>query len=219
MIRVICPNCEAKLNAKEHLLGHMRNCPNCGVPFQITDADAAVASDGVPATASAPAPSEQPAAPVGPEGLPTHRLLDRLNRHYHYLVCDRTGLLASWQNNGEGWMLKTHTGMVPASRNRGQVLSHGDFKLVELKLQSNGPDRRLIGIRSYQLAEHYALSSLERGDDQIVDKITGPGRLNREQKNVVRTVIKDQFMYEVWKDGTEVLEYLASTDYHSPGVG
>ena len=56
-----------------------------------------------------------------------------------------------------------------------------------------------------------------KGANQITSAITGLGSLNRDQKNVVRKAMKDQFMHEVWKDAQNVLEYLDSTDYHSPG--
>jgi hypothetical protein len=49
-------------------------------------------------------------------------------------------------------------------------------------------------------------------------KVTGPGCLNRDQKNAVRQVLKEQFMRPVWQDAAAVLEYLGNTDYHSPGV-
>jgi hypothetical protein len=229
MIRVICPHCQAPLNAKESLLGQTRNCPNCGLPVEIRDS-AAAASTAAPAVATpaatppttpAPLPEAEPPAPalVVSEGLPVHHWLERLNRQNHYLICDRAKLVAAWQNNGDGWMLRTHTGMINAARNRTQIPSQGEFKLVELKLEATEGGRKLVGVTSYQLAERYALLSLERGDDAIVAKITGPSGLSREQKTVVRTAVKEQFMHEVWKDAAAVLEYLGNVDFHSPGTG
>ena len=77
----------------------------------------------------------------------------------------------------------------------------------------------MSGLTSYQLATRWALTALDQGDDQIVGKITGLGSLNRDQKNAVRQALKDQFMRQVWEGAADVLEYLANTDYHSPGVG
>jgi hypothetical protein len=74
-------------------------------------------------------------------------------------------------------------------------------------------------LATYQLAPRWALTKLDKGDDQIVSSITSPGSLNKEQKNVVRQFIKDQFMREVWEGADEVLDYLGNTDYHSAGVG
>ncbi len=78
--------------------------------------------------------------------------------------------------------------------------------------------KRLSGIASYQLVSRWALTVLDQGDDNIVEKIAGPGCLNRDQKIAVRQSLKTQFMRPVWQDATAVFDYLASVDYHSPGV-
>ena len=78
--------------------------------------------------------------------------------------------------------------------------------------------KRLSGITSYQLVTRWALTVLDQGDDNIVEKIAGAGRLNRDQKIAVRQALKEQFMRPVWQDAAAVLDYLASVDYHSPGV-
>ena len=44
-------------------------------------------------------------------------------------------------------------------------------------------------------------------------------RFGREQKGMVQTYLRDQFMRDVWQNAHEVLEYLGNLDYHSPGVG
>jgi len=152
-------------------------------------------------------------------GLPHKDAPERLNRHNHYLICDKAKLVATWENNGRGWMLKTSSGMISALRNHEQLPSQGDFKLVELKLKATDDGLRLTGIHSYQLTQRWALTNLDKGDDKILGSITGSGFLNREQKGVVRGVIKDQFMRHVWEDAHHVLEYLMNSDFHSAGVG
>jgi hypothetical protein len=234
MIRMTCPNCEAKLNVKRKLIGQTRDCPNCGVPLLIRADETLVVAGGTspapapfPPTPSAPEPlpptqqsaAEESAVAIGPERLATHQRLEKLNRQNHYLVCDRAKVVAHWQANGDGWMLKTHAGLVSAARNRDQVPSQGLFKLIELKMQVTETGRRLVGLMTYQLVERYALVGLERGDDKICAKIAGAGSLSAEQKTLIRVVIKEQLMYEIWKDAANVLEYLGNTDYHSPGVG
>ena len=223
MIRVICSHCQAPLNAKESLLGQTRNCPNCGQPVEIRDSSPAPASGGTPSSLAdtvLPPPAEEPApAVVVSEGLPFHHWIERLNRHYQYLICDRTRLIATWQNNGDGWMIKTHAGMISASRNAAQIPSQGDFKLIELKLESGDGGRRLAGLAAYQLAERYALLNLERGDDAILEKVVGQSGLRSEQKIAVRAYIRERFMPDVWSDAKAVSEFLANADYHSPGVG
>jgi len=43
--------------------------------------------------------------------------------------------------------------------------------------------------------------------------------LNRDQKNAVRLMLREQFMRPVWENSTEVLEYLSNADFHAHGVG
>ena len=212
MIRVICPHCQSKLNAKDDLVGQTRKCPKCSQPVKIV-ADA-------PATPSA-ARAEQPHVQISTdERLLTPELPERLNRESHYLICSKTHVVATWANNGAGWMYRAGPGLISVKRCRESLPSQGNFKLVELKFNVT-PDegKRLSGLATYQLASRWALTSLDQGDDAIVAKITDPGCLNRDQKNAVRQSLKDQFMRQVWADAAEVLEYLANADYHSPGVG
>jgi hypothetical protein len=212
MIRITCPNCQSKLRAKDELVGQTRECPQCHAPVLIAKPDT------LPELPDEAAPEEQ-IHDIGTPGLPPLDVPKRLDRHNHYLICDRSKLVAAWKDDGQGWMLKTNTGLVSAVRNSEQLPAQGDFKLVELKLQRTDAGVRLAGIQSYQLAERWALTSLDRGDDQIVSKITALGSLNRDQKNVVRQAVKDRFMREVWAEAGDLLEYLANTDYHSPGTG
>jgi hypothetical protein len=211
MICLICPNCQSRLNAKDELLGQTRNCPKCGQPVLIA------VPDTPPDLPQEVAPGE-PVYDLGQPGLPQPDVPKRLDRHNHYLICDRSKLMAAWKDDGQGWLLRTNAGLVSAVRNADQLPNQGDFKLVELRLERTAAGPRLVGIRSYQLAQRWALTSLDKGDDKIVSKVTGLGCLNRDQKNVVRQAIKDHLMREVWAEAKNVLEYLASTDYHSPGT-
>jgi len=153
------------------------------------------------------------------EHLPTHRPPERLSRGSHYLICDKTRVVAAWENNGNGWMLKSGPGLVSVKRNRDKLPTEGDFQIVELKFAVTPEGKRLSGIISHQLVSRWALTMLDQGDDPILEKISGPGRLNRDQKNVIRQAIKEQFMRPVWAEAADVLDYLANADYHSPGVG
>lgn len=209
MIRVTCPNCGSKLNAKDELAGHTRKCPKCAQPVQIV-------ADAPETAGTAQNPQIQPDTE---EPLLSLHLLERLNREYHYLICDKSRLLAAWESNGQGWMLKTNTGFVNAKRNSDKLPNQGDFKLVELKFAMTPDGKRLTGLTTYQLATHWALNSLAQGDDQIVEKVSNFGPLNRDQKNAVRQALRDQFMRPVWESAAEVLEYLGNVDYHSHSVG
>jgi len=218
VIRVVCPNCQAKLNAKDELFGQTRNCPRCGSAVVIAPEDvggtpsAAAPTDSTPESEGA---GEVPAVSMGHvEEAPTR--LDRANR---YLICDSARVIATWENNGQGWRLKTDHGYASAARNPEKIPSEGDFKLVVLKMAMLGVDLRLRGIRVYQLARRWALLPLERGDDPICKSIVGHGALLRAQKDAIRQHLQEKLMRTVWGDAAEVLDYLTNDDYHSPGVG
>jgi hypothetical protein len=211
MIRVCCPHCGSKLNAKDELAGQTRKCPKCGQPVLIA-ADSA-------STDANDTPSDEHVHVASEEHLPSLHVPERLNRDNHYLICDKEHLVATWENNGHGWMLKTGAGFISAKRNHEKLPAQGDFKLVELKFTLLPEGKRLSGLRAYQLAPRWALTTLDQGDDLVIEKIVHLGLLNRDQKNVVRQALRDQFMREVWEHAAAVLEYLGNTDYHSSGVG
>lgn len=215
MIRLTCPNCSSKLSAKDELVGQTRKCPKCAQPVQIV-ADATVAPNPVDRDADSSVAHVQFS---NEERLPVLDLPDRLTRESHYLICDKTHVVATWENNGSGWMYRAGKGFISAKRNRENLPTQGDFKLVELKFTVSPEGKRLSGLTSYQLVTRWALTALDQGDDSIVGKITGMGCLNRDQKNAVRQALKDQFMREVWQDSAEVIAYLGNVDYHSPSVG
>jgi len=217
MIRIICPGCGSKLGAKQALAGQTRTCPKCGAAVQIPSRVPA-APQASQTFAEEQAEADQHVHAATEESLPAHHWPERLERNHHYLICDRSKVVAAWQDNGGGWMLKTNAGLLSASRNRDQLPSQGDFRLVELKLETTETGRRLVGIASYQLALRWALTSLDKGDDAIASKITGLGFLNKEQKGAVRSAIKELFMHQLWEHADQVFAYLDNTDYHSPGT-
>jgi hypothetical protein len=217
MIQFTCPSCRARLQAKPGLAGQVRKCPKCAQPVRIV-ADVAAQpemGDAIPLDDALP---DQTVLAATEEHLPTHRPPERLNRESHYLICDKTRLVAAWENNGNGWMLKSGPGFIPAKRNRDQIPTQGEFQLVELKFAMTPEGKRLAGIAIHRLAARWALSTLDQGDDPIVEKITGPGCLNRDQKAAIRLALKEQFMRPVWEKAAAVIEYLANADCHSSGV-
>ncbi len=219
MIRVTCPNCQSKLNAKEELIGETRNCPKCQAPVLITRPAPEWERDpGNQVPVDEPTTTEQvEVRQIDP--LPqAESELERLNRENRYVVLDRSSALAAWENNGQGWMLKSRAGYLPAARNSDKLPTQGHFVLVELRFGTTDEGFRLLAIKSYRLAERWALTALTKGDDAIAKKIEGPGSLNKGQKLALCDHIKEQFMREVWASVPEIHDYLLNTDYHSPGV-
>ena len=209
MIRVACPRCHCKLNAKDELLGEVRDCPQCGHPIQIT-------LIRVPGTSSRPRSTIRGNMPAAEQSAIAHlHVPECLARSNCYLICDNHKLVAAWENNGNSWMLKTNFGMISANRNQDQLPVQGDFKLIELSMRMTDEGVRLRQITSYQLAPHWALLQLIKGDDKVLKTVTGLGHLNKEQKVAVMKFIREHFMREVWENANQVLDYLMNTDYHS----
>jgi hypothetical protein len=145
-------------------------------------------------------------------------VLERLNRHNRYWICDSAHVLATWANDGKGWLLKTNLGMVSASRNREKVPCEGNYVLVELKMETPAEGMKLRGITAYKLPLRWALPAIAEGDDAICAKIAGYGTLSKEVKGVIRLALKEHFMYEIWEGATKVLEFLNSPDAHTHSV-
>ena len=144
---------------------------------------------------------------------------ERLSRLDRYLICDRTKVLATWENDGHGWQVRSEHGFVPASRNPERLPPQGEFKLVELQMAQPPNPLRLEGLVVYQLANRWALRGLVRGDDAILQTVTGPAGLSREQKSAIRLHMGEHWMREIWGSARDVLDYLANADYRTPGVG
>lgn len=218
MIRVQCAHCGSKLNAKPELAGQTRKCPKCGQPVLIAEPEPQPEAETTPQFEEVPEVVASTGALAAKETAAEH-VPERLNRQHRYLICDRTRLIAMWENNGQGWVVKTNSGMAPASRNQDKLPVEGDFRLVELKLEPTPAGHRLRGLICYQLTHRWALRNLARGDDAILKAVEGLHGLGREQKNVVRRALHEQFMGPVWQNAHKVLAFLKSTDYHTAAVG
>lgn len=218
MIRITCPKCKSRLNAKKELAGQTRKCPKCGGPVVIPQPSETEDSSTNEAIALEEADPEQHIQISVEEKLPDIATPERLVRTNRYLICDKTKIIATWQNNGEGWMLKTSHGNINATRNCEQLPAQGIFTLVELDMLMMDQRMRLRAIHCYKLADRWALTALDQGDNSILARLTGPGYLNKEQKGAVRKFLIEEFMRDVWHDAREVMDYLSNTDYHSPGT-
>ncbi|MFH1922266.1 MAG: hypothetical protein ABIP48_20580 [Planctomycetota bacterium] len=219
MIRLTCPGCQVRLNAKDELAGQTRKCPKCGGVLKIPEAASSSQADADEWDGLDDVAPDQHVHEVLDQGLPPVESPKRLVRVNRYLICDKSRLFAAWEGNGEGWMLKTSAGFVKVGRNADQLPSQGNYTLVELVMAATDDGTRLRGIHSYQLARSYALTALARDEAKILSQITGPGCLTKEQKMAVQEFLREQFMRAVWGDAAEVLDYLTNIDYHSPGVG
>jgi hypothetical protein len=215
VIRLTCPDCQTRLNARAALAGQTRKCPKCGTPIQIPEAAEDELDDLDGLDEAAP---DQHVHDLLEEELPHIAIPERLNRLNHYFVCDKRHIFATWQDNAKGWMIRAGAGFIAARRHKEELPNEGEFQLVEMVLDHTDEGLRLSGIRVLDLSKRYATLALERGDNAILEKVVGPGSLNREQKNAVRDRMAKLFMPEVWRSCRKVMDYLANEDYHSPGT-
>ena len=155
----------------------------------------------------------RPAEPLPPISPP-----EKLLGPNRYVICGRKGVIAVWSPRNEGWKVRTSTGYVSPLMHRDLIPIEGDFRFVEMEVELNGADSRLRGLRIFQLAKRYALITLDRGDNDVLKSITGKGALDRDHKNFIRGVLREQFMPEVWSGAKTILEFLGSTDYHSSTI-
>jgi hypothetical protein len=213
MIRVICPNCQSKLDAKDKVAGQKRKCPKCGKPVYIPRSDEA--------SPQAPAEPDDGSAAAPPEEAPVRHVVapERLLRQNRYLICDRSRVIAVWEGDGQGWMVRTDFGFASAARNPDKLPSQGDFRLIEVRMSVEHEKPLLQALTVFQLAKRWALTNIPRGEDAVLKSITGPAGLNREQKNAVRKYLGDRMMRETWGDNRAVLDYLGDYDFHTPGAG
>ncbi|MGQ9564442.1 MAG: hypothetical protein ACUVQH_12530 [Thermogutta sp.] len=211
MLIVVCPSCQARLKVTPQFAGRAGKCPRCGEIISLRQEQA-----GDPALSPQLASSQPGSAD---DDIPAIEQPDKLIRSYHYLICDRLGLVATWEANGQGWMIRSGTTFVRVIKNPDKLPAQGDFKLVELQITTR-PDgfHRLEGLHVYQLAPRYALTRIERGEDAILGAIRGPGSLNRDQKAAVFRYIREKFMREIWEDNQALIDYLTNQDYHSSGI-
>lgn len=218
MIRLMCPGCQSKLNAKVTLAGQTRKCPKCGAAIKIPEASAELDETSEGAIALDDAPPDQHVHGVVEEHLPPAKTLRRLERLNKYWICDKARLIALWEGDGRGWMLKTSTGLIPAKRNVDQLPAHGSFTLVELIMESTEAGLRLTGITTYKLADRWVLPELGKSEEKILGQIRGPGSLNGDQKTFIWNQIRSRFMPEVWEGSANLREYLSNTDFVSAGT-
>lgn len=212
MIRLICPNCQSKLDAKDEAAGRVKRCPKCNTALRIPDAgshnvvaeEALVLDDAVP--------GQHVHGALDHDLREIHHGPERLTRSNRYLICDQTKVIATWQDNGQGWMVKTSGGFGQARRNSDRLPSQGNFSLVELVMEASDEGIRLRDISVYDLVKHWALTVLDKGDDNILAKISGEGNLSRRQKAAVQSFLHQQFMREVWGEARNVLDYLSNLD-------
>lgn len=200
MIRVICENCQSRLDAKDELLGQVRNCPKCHNPIKIV-------------------PVQVKDIPVTPnivsdiifnegEGLkPKYpRELDFRNK---YCICSNETLVAVWES-GKGWAYKTGQGFVSAAKNREVIPEKGSFTLVEIVVNEIDDAKRPCQIKAYKLNSRWALPEIALGNHNILEKIQCETQLSPHQKKLVLDYLKTVYMPDFLYQSKELIRFLVA---------
>ena len=154
MIRIECPSCSAALKIPDELAGSKGRCPTCRGVVEIP---AAQPPASVPATVEKPI-SLAPAEPAADDGGLTFKPPDRLGRKNHYLICNSRDVVATWQDDGRGWMVRVKDGFVKASQNPTQLPSMGNFVLIEIVITTEDFRQRLAAVNAFRLEGDFVMT-------------------------------------------------------------
>ncbi|MCG8584301.1 MAG: hypothetical protein MI757_06275 [Pirellulales bacterium] len=129
---------------------------------------------------------------IAPEDVPVH-----LGVRNHYMVCDHKDVVARYEHDDRGWMVKLKDGFVRAKLVSGKIPQFGKFVLVEVGVKQTDDGLHLESVNPFRLADQYALNKLAKDDDAILTAITGRAELNTAQKSHVRDLVKKHFLPHV----------------------
>lgn len=213
MIRHQCPHCGAKLKTTTELAGRQGRCPTCLGVVDVPDVAGAVdylapsraelGSLALSDDDEAPLPTA--VADVVPDtaGL-EFKPPELLGRYNHYLICNGKEVVATWEEDGKGWMVRVKDGFVRASSNPAQTPSMGTFVLIEIAIEVEGPIKRLTGVHAYSIPAAIALSRLGKSDHAILACLEGRTTMSDRQKALARQRVNAKFLPSIW-EGTEGL--------------
>jgi hypothetical protein len=139
---------------------------------------------------------------IAPEDVP-----EQLAVRNHYMVCDHKDVVARFEHDDRGWMVKLKDGFVRAKLVAGKIPQFGKFVLVEVGVKQTDDGLHLDFVRPFRLADQYALNKLAKGDDMILSAITGRSDLNTAQKSHVRDLVNKHFLPHV---AAEVDQFMKS---------
>jgi len=128
-----------------------------------------------------------------------------LDRSSYYLILNRNDVVARWQSDGRGWVVRFRDGFVSAATVAAQIPQSGSFLLVQIGVERREDGLHLRNVTPLALQEHYALNKLTHGDDEIFSAVVGKGQLNDRQRGHVRTLVHRKFLPHVWPELDELL--------------
>jgi hypothetical protein len=123
----------------------------------------------------------------------------------HYVVCNHKDIIARWHSDGRGWQVRLKDGFARASTVANHIPQFGKFVLVEVGVERRDDGIHLRNVTAFRLQEHYALTKLVHGDDQILATVTGVVDLNPRQRGHVRSIVHQKFLPHIWPELDELM--------------
>ncbi|NIP86659.1 MAG: hypothetical protein GTO03_14285 [Planctomycetales bacterium] len=156
----------------------------------------------LPDTAGEDLPTPVADAVPQDSGLKFHRP-ENLKRHCHYLICNSKDVIARWDDDGKGWMVRVKDGFVKATQNPKQIPTMGNYVFIEIEIVSEGPRQRLAGVHAYTLPGAFALMKLTKQDNAILEALEQGTELNDGQRALVRQRVNANYLPTIWEDAAE----------------
>ncbi|MEX0865813.1 MAG: hypothetical protein WD030_00550 [Pirellulales bacterium] len=210
----VCGRCGAKLRLDEQWAEVLGHCSRCQAVVRMPKLADAIGGDG---SSRQPLAVEQPAGLAVDHSEPAAAVVQdaprdglslkppaHLGRYNHYLICNSKEVIAHWENDGRGWMVKVKHGFVRASTIPAQVPTMGAFVVIEIDIENNDGSQRLRAVNAFLLSGPWALSKLFKSDDMILEAIVGRHFMSDRQKAMARERINEKFLPQVW-DGAEAV--------------
>ena len=192
MIRIRCPHWQEPVKAPDTLAGKKGRCPECHgvvpIPTKETDAEVGLLSQKDP--------NEE-------AGL-TLPVPEALRRNCHYLICNSREIVARWDDDGKGWMIRIKDGFVKAAQNPKQIPSMGHYIFIEIEITKSSARQQLTGVHGFSLPGDFVLNKLtKKNESTILEGVEGSTELNDRQRALVRQRINAKYLPNIWDDAIE----------------
>ena len=196
MIRIQCPQCHERLKAPSTLAGKRGRCPECNGVVSIPGELSQLPEQEL--VENSQAQSEAASRGLALEAPET------LRRNCHYLICNSREMVARWDDDGKGWMIRIKDGFVKAIQNPKQIPSMGNYILIEIQITSADTHQQLTGVQGFSLPGDFVLNKLtKKNENAILEGVEGTTDLNDRQRALVRQRINAKYLPNIWDDAVD----------------
>lgn len=196
MIRIQCPQCHERLKAPPTLAGKKGRCPECNGVVPIPDELSQLSEQGVVENSRAQSETASRGLALGAP--------ETLRRNCHYLICNSREMVARWDDDGKGWMIRIKDGFVKAIQNPKQIPSMGNYILIEIQITSADTHQQLTGVQGFSLPGDFVLNKLtKKNENAILEGVEGTTDLNDRQRALVRQRINAKYLPNIWDDAVD----------------